>query len=241
MTVESMQPLRAFEVQVYWPLHVGALDLSISNTAVTLWLAVLLAVAVLLLGIRRPALLPRWPQLLVEQYYIFVRTLTLANIRQGERFVPLIFSLFTFVLASNLIGMLPGMFTATAQLVVTGTLALMVFLYSLWLRFCRHGWRMLGTFLPHGVPGYLVPLLLPVELLSFLARPVSLAVRLFANMTAGHTVMGVIAFFGLLAPWFIQWVPLGLSVALYAIEIFIAVLQAYIFSVLSCVYIDDAL
>jgi len=239
--LEGMRPLRAFEVQVYWPLKLGPIDLSISNTAVTMWLAALIATLLLYYGMHRPALIPRWPQLLVEQYYDFVRALTLANIRQGERFVPLIFTLFTFVLGCNLIGMLPGMFTPTSQIVVTATLALLVFGYSVWLRLTRHGWRFLRSFVPQGVPAYLLPLMLPIELLSFLARPVSLAVRLFANMTAGHTVLGVLAFLGLLAPWFIQWVPLGLSVALYGIEIFIALLQAYIFAVLSCVYIDDAL
>jgi len=241
MSIEGMQPLRAFEVQIYFPLQVGGVDISINNTAVMMWLAVLMMTLLLYFGMRRPHLVPGRVQALVESYYDFVCRLTVGNIRHGERFIPLIFTLFTFILGCNLIGMVPGMFTPTSQLVVTGTLALMIFLYSVMLRVRKYGWGFFASFAPRGMPVYLLPLMIPIELLSFLARPVSLAVRLFANMTAGHTVLGVIAFFGLIAPWFIQWVPMGLSVALYAVEVFIALIQAYIFSVLSCVYIDDAL
>jgi len=241
MGLESMQPLHAFEVQQYVDLHLGWLDLSITNTAVMMWLAVLLVSLLLRLLLHRTRLHPGNRQLLVESYYCFIHQLTIGNIRDGERFVPLICTLFSFILGCNLIGLLPGLFTPTSQLAVTGTLAVLMFSYSVWLRVWRHGWGFFRAFVPHGIPVYLLPLMIPIELLSFLARPVSLAVRLFANMTAGHTVLGVIAFFGLLAPWFVQWVPMGLSVILYAIELFIGVIQAYIFSILSCVYIDDAM
>ncbi len=238
---DSFEPLRPFEIQVWLEARIGPIDLSLSNATLTLLLVSLLSSLLLALAMRRPQLIPDKIQFAVETYYLFIHRLTTENIREGEQFVPLIFTLFTFILGCNLIGMLPGMFTPTSQIVVTGTLALMVFTYSILLRIRRHGWGIFRTFAPPGLPGWLLPLMVPIELLSFLARPVSLAVRLFANMTAGHTVLGVIAFFGLLAPWFIQWVPMGLSVALYGVEIFIAVIQAYIFSVLSCVYIDDAM
>ncbi|MDX8406238.1 MAG: F0F1 ATP synthase subunit A [Mariprofundus sp.] len=241
MALESMQPLHAFEVQVYVELHLGWLDLSITNTAVVMLLGVLLVFVLLRLCMHERNRIPGYRQSLAESYFCFIRNLTLNNIRHGERFVPLMFTLFSFILGCNLIGLLPGVFTPTSQIAVTATLAVMVFLYSVWLRIRNHGWGFVRAFVPNGIPVYLLPLMIPIEVLSFLARPLSLAVRLFANMTAGHTVLGVIAFFGILTPWFVQWVPMGLSVVLYAIELFIGLIQAYIFSILSCVYIDDAM
>ncbi len=240
--MSGMQPLHPFEVHILYPLELFGWDISISNTSVALIGSVLVAVLALLLLLRRPGLLPDRLQLLAESYYLFVYRMTVSNIRgHGEAYVPAILTLFTLIAASNLIGLLPGAFTPTTQIVVTGTLAASVFAYTLVLRIRLHGWRFILSFVPAGVPVWLLPLMMPIELLSFMARPVSLAVRLFANMTAGHTVLGVIAFFGLLAPWYVQWVPMSLSVVLLAVEIFIAAIQAYIFSVLSCVYIDDAI
>ncbi|MDX8407325.1 MAG: F0F1 ATP synthase subunit A [Mariprofundaceae bacterium] len=238
----TLQPLHPFEVHVLYPLQLFGVDMSITNTTLALFGSGVVAVLLLLMMMRQPQLLPGRIQLLAESYYLFVRRMTLNNIHgEGERYVPVIFTLFTMIAASNLIGLLPGAFTATSQIVVTGTLAVAVFIYTVGLRIGLHGWGFIWSFVPHGAPPVLLPLMVPIEVLSFLARPISLAVRLFANMTAGHTVLGVIAFFGLLAPWYIQWVPMSLSVVLLAVEIFIAAIQAYIFSVLSCVYIDDAI
>ncbi|MDX8401224.1 MAG: F0F1 ATP synthase subunit A [Mariprofundaceae bacterium] len=242
MTHEPFQPLASFEPRPLIGIRLGGLDLSLDSAGLAMLFAALLSFALLFAATRRAT--PERPGrawMMVELYHGFVRRMTLDNIREGERFVPLIFTLFTFIAVCNLLGQIPGVFTATSQIVVTGTLAAMVFGYSVLLRFRRHGWRALLSFAPAGAPRWLLPLMIPIELLSFLARPVSLAVRLFANMTAGHTVLGVLAFFGLLAPWFAQWLPMALSVALQGVELFIAVIQAYIFSVLSCVYIDDAL
>lgn len=240
--MHSLQPLEAFEVQVWLAIRPFGLDISLTNTAISLLAVSLACAALLFLLLHRVELLPGRSQLLGELYYCFIRDMTLGNIHQhGERYVPVIFTLFTLIAGSNLIGLLPGAFTPTTQIVVTATLAVAVFLYTIVLRIRLHGWRFLMAFVPGGIPAFLLPLMIPIEVLSFLARPVSLAVRLFANMTAGHTVLGVIAFFGLLAPWYIQWVPMSLSVALLGVEIFIAAIQAYIFCVLSCVYIDDAI
>lgn len=238
----DLRPLEAFEVHVHVPLQPFGVDISLTNTALALLFAGLACTLILMSMLRRRHIVPdRW-QMLGEMYYDFVRRMTVNNIHaHGEKYVPVMFTLFTLILGSNLIGLLPGTFTPTTQIVVTGTLAVAVFVYTVILRIELHGWGFFHAFAPPGLPVYLLPLMVPVEILSFLARPVSLAVRLFANMTAGHSVLGVIAFFGLLAPWYVQWVPMSLAVALLAVEIFIAAIQAYIFCVLCCVYIDDAI
>jgi len=240
--MHAMQPLHPFKVHVLLDLRPFGLDVSLTNTALALLLTCGMTTLLLTLLLQGRKLIPDHRQLLGEMYFNFIRNLTVNNIHEhGERYVPVILTLFTLIAGSNLIGLLPGSFAPTTQIVVTGTLAVAVFLYTIYLRVRLHGWRCVLTFVPHGIPVFLMPLMIPVEMMSFLARPVSLAVRLFANMTAGHTVLGVIAFFGLLAPWYVQWVPLSLSVALLGVEVFIAAIQAYIFCVLSCVYIDDAI
>jgi len=240
--MQRMQPLHPFKVHTQLPIELFGVDISLTNTAIALLASAIISAVLLSLLLQRRRVIPdRW-QLLGELYFSFIHNMTVKNIhKHGEHYVPVIFTLFTLIAASNMIGLMPGSFAPTTQIVVTGTLAAAVFLYTIWLRIHLHGWRFVLAFVPKGIPAFLLPLMIPIEILSFLARPVSLAVRLFANMTAGHTVLGVIAFFGLLAPWYIQWVPLSLSVALLGVEIFIAAIQAYIFCVLSCVYIDDAI
>ncbi|HKI62576.1 MAG TPA: F0F1 ATP synthase subunit A [Mariprofundaceae bacterium] len=236
-----LEPMQAFQVQVYVPLEWAGMDVSITNT--TLWMGVAAVLFVLtgMVSMQRAAVVPTRMQLLFEELYLFVRRLTLLNIHgSGERYVPLTFALFCFILCCNLVGLVPGAFTPTSQIVVTASLAIGVFLYSVGLRVYLHGMGFFYAFVPPGTPKLLLPLMVPIEVLSFLARPVSLAVRLFANMTAGHTVLGAIAFFGFVAPWFVVWIPAGLSVVMLVAEVLISVIQAYIFTVLSCVYIDDA-
>jgi len=240
--MQQMQPLHPFHVHTRLPMELFGVDISLTNTAIALLAAAFISTAILTLLLQPRRVLPGRGQLLAEMYIMFIRNMTLSNIHEhGERYMPVIFTLFTLIAGSNLIGLFPGSLAPTTQIVVTGTLAAAVFIYTIYLRIHLHGWRFVLAFVPRGIPAFLLPLMIPIEILSFLARPVSLAVRLFANMTAGHTVLGVIAFFGLLAPWYIQWVPLSLSVALLGVEIFIAAIQSYIFCVLSCVYIDDAI
>lgn len=242
MSMKMERALEHFNVIVYHHIHIGPLDISISNTTIFMWVAVTLVVITLRLMMHRPKLIPSTSQLLAEMLYGFVARQTLLNIHnEGDKYIPLMFTLFTFILGCNLVGLIPGAFTPTSQLAVTGTLAIGVFLYATMLRFYRHGLGFFRAFAPQGVPKTMLPLMIPIELLSFLARPVTLALRLFANMTAGHTALGVLAILGLAAPWFVQWLPLGFTVVQIALEIVIAFIQAYIFVVLSCVYIDDAL
>jgi len=224
------------------PLELGGIDVSLTNASVAMLAAVFLATLLLRWMSSRMQMLPGRRQLLLEAYYGFVRDLVLHNISHGgERFVPGMFALFTMILACNLIGLVPGSFGPTTQIVITGTLAAAVFGYTIWLRIRLHGWGFFRAFAPKGVPLYVLPLIVPIEMLSFLARPVTLAVRLFANMTAGHTALVVLAVLGWGAPWFLAWLPLGFTVVQLAMEIIIAGIQAYIFTILSCVYIDDAL
>jgi len=242
MSMEMGSALEHFKVVVHHDLQLGVIDASVTNTALFMWLAVALVAISLRLLMHHPKLIPDTGQLLVEMLYGFVARQTRLNIhRESERFIPLMFTLFTFILGCNLIGLIPGSFTPTSQLAVTGTLAVGIFLFATGLRFYRHGLGFFRAFAPQGVPKVMLPLMIPIEVLSFLARPVTLALRLFANMTAGHTALGVLAILGLTAPWFLQWLPLGFTVVQIALEIIIAFIQAYIFVVLSCVYIDDAL
>ena len=238
----SFEPLAHFHIVRYVELSVFGIDISITNAVVWMWVAVVAAFLFFRLALRNSLVVPGRLQMLAELCYLFVLRMVEKNIRrEGRRFLPIVFTLFFFVLFCNLVGLLPGGFTPTSQLVVTGSLALAVFLFTIVLRVARHGWGVFHAFAPSGVPWMLLPLMVPIEIISFIARPMSLAVRLFANMTAGHTVLAVIAFFGMGAHWLVAWLPMGFSVAFTGMEIFIAVIQGYIFSILSCVYIDDAL
>lgn len=234
--------LASLTVVIYQDLRLGILDLSISNTVVFMWGAIALTLLLLRWMTAGEALIPGKPQLIAELLYRFVENIVVSNIHQdGKRYMPIMFALFLFILACNLVGLAPGIFAPTSQIVVTATLATGVFIYALGLRISLHGWRFFATFAPRGVPWLILPLLIPIELLSFAARPVTLAVRLFANMTAGHSALGILAMLGFAAPWFVQWIPLGFTAIQIALELIIAFIQAYIFVTLSCVYIDDAL
>ncbi|MFQ5717626.1 MAG: F0F1 ATP synthase subunit A, partial [Nitrospinales bacterium] len=161
--------------------------------------------------------------------------------KEGKKYFPFIATLFLFLFSCNLIGLVPGSYTLTSQLVVTGAFAIFIFLMTLAIGFAKHGLHFLGILVPPGIPKVLIPLMIPIEIISMLARPLTLAVRLFANMTAGHTLMGVLFGMALTAPLYIGWLPFGFTVVVNGLEIFIAFIQAYIFSLLTCVYISDAL
>jgi len=233
--------LEAFRVANYLNISLFGMDISISNSVIWMWIAATCAFIFFFCATRPAALIPGRLQLLAETGYLFILNMVKNNIRpEGRHYFPLLFTLFYFILFCNLSVLIPGAFTPTAQIVVTGSLAAGIFFYTILLRISRHGIGFLRAFVPGGTPGWLLPLMIPVELLSFLARPVTLAVRLFANMTAGHTVLSVIAFLGMTIPWIMAWLPLGLSVVLMAAEVLIGFIQAYIFTILVCVYIDDA-
>jgi F-type H+-transporting ATPase subunit a len=201
-----------------------------------------LVTVTLTMGIRRGELVPsRW-QSVAELSYEFIAHMIRDNVgTEGRKYFGFIFTLFMFVFAGNLLGLVPFSFTYTSHIIVTFAMAAVVFVGVTVIGFVKHGIKFFGFFLPTGVPIFMAPLLVPIEVLSYLTRPISLALRLFANMTAGHTMLKVFA--GFIAPLGIIGgiVPLGLVTALTGLELIIAFLQAYVFTILSCVYLHDAL
>ena len=241
-------PIEQFEIKPLVPFNMGGVDLSFTNSSAYMVLTVAGAGAFLLLATRRRGLVPgRW-QSSAEMLYEFVATTLRANAgEQGMRFFPLVFSLFMFILVANLVGMFPYAFTVTSHLIVTFALAMLVFatvtLYGLF----RHGTGFLKLFVPEGVPLVLTPIIVPIEVISYLSRPVSHSVRLFAVMLAGHITLKVFAGFvvsmsalgtlGMLG----AILPLAMTVTLTALELLMAVIQAYVFTMLTCMYLNDAL
>ena len=223
-----------------------AVDFTNSNEAMLA--AAVIIVAVFALGLKQRALVPGRLQAMVELMYEFVRNMCVDTIgEEGKRFFPLVFTIFSFILLGNLLGLFPYFFAFTSHIAVTLSLALFVFVFSTGVGFYTHGFRFFKFFVPEGVPSWLLPLLVPIEIISYLSRPVSLSVRLFANMTAGHVMWEVFAGFMLLLTAsfgilgeFASIVPLGLNVALVALELLVAGLQAYVFAILTCLYLHDA-
>ena len=241
MATDGPSPLAQFEIKTLIPLEIGGTDISFTNSALFMVIAIVLVIMFLLLGTRGRALVPgRW-QCVAEISYEFVANLlrdTVGN--EGRKFFPLIFTLFMFILFGNFLGMLPYGFTYTSHIIVTFAMALVVFIGVTTIGFMKHGIRFLGFLMPAGIPVFMAPLIIPIEILSYFTRPVSLALRLFANMTAGHTMLKVFASF-VFGLGVFGIVPLALVTALTGLEFIIAFLQAYVFTILTCVYLNDAL
>ncbi len=244
-------PLEQFEIKALFPVGdaqgtageaVALPFYAFTNSAFFMVLGISLVIAFLALGTRRGALVPSRLQSMAELSYEFVANMIRDNVgHEGRKYFPFIFTLFMFVLAGNMLGMIPYSFTYTSHLVVTFAMAAVVFVGVTIIGFAKHGLGFLGFFLPSGVPAVLAPLLVPIEVLSYFTRPVSLSLRLFANLTAGHTLLKVFASF--VAPLGIIGgiLPLALVTGITGLEIIIAFLQAYVFAILSCVYLHDAI
>ena len=241
MAIEEHSPLAQFEIKPLISLRLGEVDLSYTNSALFMTIALVLAGSFLILATRRGALVPgRW-QSLAEISYEFVANMIRDNVgHEGRKYFPLIFSLFMFVLFGNLLGLIPYSFTYTSHIIVTFAMAAVVFVGVTIIGFKKHGLHFLSFLMPAGVPLFMAPLIVPIEILSYFTRPVSLSLRLFANMTAGHTMLKVFAGFVALLGVF-GVVPLLLVAALTGLELIIAFLQAYVFTILTCVYLNDAL
>lgn len=234
-------PLHHFELHPLVELHLFGLDISINQAVLTMWLLMAAVVAMFVVAGRRRATVPAGVQNVAEMVVEFIAGMAEDNIGPaGRKYVPLLMALFLFVLTCNLWGLVPGGYTVTSQLFVTATLAVIVYVLSLIVGFMRHGLGFLRILVPAGTPWWLIPLIIPIEILSQLARPLSLAVRLFANMTAGHTVLAVLFGMTLALPVWAGWIPFGFTVAINALELLIAFIQAYIFVILTCVYLGDA-
>ena len=234
-------PLHQFELQNWIPISLGGLDISINKAVVFMWVVVSLAAVLMVMAGSARKLVPGKLQSLAEMMVDFIRSMIMDTMgKDGMRFFPLIATLFLFILFSNLIGLIPGTYTVTSQIIVTAVFSCMVYGLSLVIGFWLHGIKFLGILIPPGTPGWLLPLMIPIELISQLARPISLAVRLFANMTAGHVILGVLFGMAISGGLLIGWLPFAFTVAIYGLEVGIAFIQAYIFTILTCVYIGDA-
>ena len=235
-------PLHPFELHTLIPLSLFGLDISINKAVLIMWVVVGLVTFLLVKAGTAKSLVPSKLQSLAEILVDFIRGIIQDTMgADGMRFFPLISTLFLFILFCNLIGLIPGSYTVTSQVIVTGVFAVSVYLLSLVVGFQIHGTKFLGILVPPGTPGWLLPLMIPIELISQLARPISLAVRLFANMTAGHVILGVLFGLTITGGLLIGWLPFSFTIALYGLEVGIAFIQAYIFTVLTCVYMGDAI
>lgn len=233
-------PLEQFEVTRWVNLNIAGLDASFTNASFFMAMVVLLVGIFVAGGMSRASMVPgRW-QSMVEMTYEFVANMLYeAAGPEARRFFPFVFTLFMFILFANLLGMIPYTFTVTSHIVVTFAFAALVFIGVTVLGFINHGAKFLKLFVPGGVPVFLLPLLIVIEFISYLTRPMSLSVRLFANMMAGHTMLKVIAGFVISLGVFGIF-PLLFIVALTGLEVIVAVLQAYVFAVLTCIYLNDA-
>ena len=239
---EGHSPLAQFAIEPLAPIHIGGLDASFTNSALWMVIAVGGITAFMLLGTRKQAIVPgRW-QSLCEGMYDFVSNLLKENVgNEGRKFFPFVFSLFMFILFCNLFGLLPGAFTVTSHIIVTAAMAIFVFVGVTIVGIVLHGLRFFTYFVPQGAPMWLIPIMIPIEILSYFIRPLSLSVRLFANMVAGHVMLAVIGgFVFAMGVWF-GWIPLAFVTVLFGLELLIACLQAYVFTILTCIYLHDAI
>lgn len=244
-----MDPIHQFNItKVYVLGHIAGYEISITNSALFMFAAVAVIVGGMLLATSRRALVPGRAQSVVETSYEFVADMVRSTAGEaGMKFFPLVFALFSFVLVLNTFGNIPGFFAVTSHIIITVFLALVVFVTVIVYGFYKNGLKFLNLFVPKGVPVYILPLIVAIEVLSFFSRPVSHSVRLFANVLAGHITLkvfagfvGMLGGFGILG-WAGSILPLALTVALTALELLVSFLQAYVFAILTCIYINDAI
>ena len=241
-------PLKQFEVQPILDINIFGLDISFTNSALWMTITTIFIIAFFTIPFLRSKktnsvedLYPSRLQVASELGFNFISSLINDTIgKEGKKYFPLVFALFMFILFGNLFGMIPYSFTFTSHIIVTLALAMGVFIFVTVLGFIKHGVKFFSFFVIPGLPIYMLPLLIPIEVISYLSRPISLSVRLFANMLAGHTLLKVFAGF-VSALGFFGILPLVFIIALTGLEILIAFLQAYVFAILTCLYINDAL
>ncbi len=242
-------PIHQFQIVSLIPLgKIGSVNIEFTNSALYMGIAVVLTAALMLGGTASRSLVPGRLQSVAELAYEFIADTIRNTIGEGGmRFFPLVFSLFMFILISNVVGLIPYNFTVASHIIITAALSLLVFFTVLIYGFWKNGLHFFNLFVPKGIPIYILPLIVFIEVLSFLSRPISHSVRLFANMLAGHitlkvfagfvTMLGSLGFIGVLG----ATLPLALTVALTALELLVAFLQAYVFTILTCIYLNDAL
>ena len=239
----ATNPMTQFEVYRIGPeIKISAFDISFTNASLFMVVSSLTILIIFNLGSKKNSMLPNKIQLLAELSYTFVSKMISDTAgSKAKPFFAFIFSLFMFVLFCNMFGMIPYTFTVTSHIIVTFILATFIFIGVTIIGFVKHGFGYLKLFVPSGVPIVLLPLIVVIEIISYLSRPISLSVRLFANMMAGHTMMKVFGGFVISLGIIGGWLPLSFSVALTGLEILVAFLQAYVFAILTCIYLNDAL
>ena len=239
----AANPMSQFDVYRIGPeIKVGAFDISFTNASLFMILSTVSILLIFNIGSKKNSILPNKIQLLSELSYTFVSKMISDTAgSKAKPYFAFIFSLFMFVLFCNMFGMIPYTFTVTSHIIVTFVLASFIFIGVTVIGFIKHGFGYLKLFVPSGVPAVLLPLIVVIEIISYLSRPISLSVRLFANMMAGHTMMKVFGGFVISLGIVGGWLPLSFSVALTGLEILVAFLQAYVFAILTCIYLNDAL
>jgi F-type H+-transporting ATPase subunit a len=240
-------PIHQFEISKLWELSFAGWDVSFTNASLYMMLAVASIVGFLFMAMRHPSLVPSRLQSIAETGYEFVANIVRDSAgEEAMPYFPFVFSLFIFIFACNMLGMLPGSFTVTSQIIVTAALAALVFFSVIVIGFMKNGLGFLRLFVPGGVPWFVLPVVVPIEVISFFSRPLSHSIRLFANMFAGHVALKIFGGFivmllgagawGALAP-----LPFVAAIGLSALELLVAFLQAYVFTLLTCMYLSDAL
>lgn len=239
---EGHSPLAQFEIKTLVPIEFGGVDASFTNSSLFMVLTVLTISIFLIGGMRKSALVPgRW-QSMAELAYVFIANMLKDNVgSEGRPYFPFVFTIFMFVLVGNIWGLMPYSFTFTSHIAVTFAMAFFVFVGVTLIAIAKHKMHFFSFFMPPGVPLYMAPLLIPIEIISYLSRPISLSVRLFANMLAGHTLLKVFAGFIISLGIAAGWLPFAFVVALTGLEFVIAFLQAFVFAILTCLYLNDAL
>ena len=238
---EKHSPLEQFEINSFLNIDLAGVDVSFTNSSLAMVITVAAITLFLTLSVNTRSLIPSKVQMISEMSYNFIAQLLQDTVGdQGKKYFPLVFTLFMFILIGNMVGMIPYSFTFTSHIIVTFALALVIFIAVTILGFVKHGLHFFSFFVIPGLPWYMLPLLIVIEVISYLSRPISLSVRLFANMLAGHTLLKVFAGF-VVSLGVAGFLPLAFIVALTGLEILIAFLQAYVFAILTCLYINDAI
>lgn len=234
-------PMEQFIIKPIIPIKIGGYDISFTNSALFMVLTVLVSSLLFAICLRRRTIVPSISQSIPESIYEFISSLIKENAGvEALRYFPMIFTIFLFVAFGNLLGLLPYAFTFTSHLAAVGGLSLIALLFNVAIGIGKKKWGYLRTFMPKGIPAALAPLIIPIEMISFLSKPFSLTVRLVANMTVGHIMLKIIAGF-VLALGVGGIIPIAFNGCIIVFEMFIALLQAFIYTVLSCIYLSDAI
>jgi len=236
-----IDPLHQFHIYSILDIKIAGFDISFTNSSLWMVIAAVVGYFIMTYGMRKAELVPGRMQNVSEMLYGIVAGMIRDNVGdEGKKYFPIVFTLFLFVLFGNVLGMIPGSFTFTSHLIVTFAMASVIFIAVTIIGIARHGTHFLRLFFPEGAPAWTAVILVPIELVSYLSRPISLSVRLFANMMVGHTLLKVLGGFAILMGA-AGVLPVALLVGITALEFLVAALQAYVFTILTCIYLHDAI